>query len=315
MKVNDYLICLVLQDEYFCRPMSKQTEIVFIINPIAGVQKYSNIEDLLMEYLSPVWKPVFVKTRQQGHAQQIVLAYLTKGVKNFVAVGGDGTVSEVAAIVCKSNATLGIIPCGSGNGLARTLNIPLKIGDSVACINSKITRKIDVGTISNKYFFCTCGVGFDARIAKKFAKQNTRGLKTYIKTTLKEYFKYKPKTYKLKIDGEKYNRKAFLITIANAGQYGNNVYIAPKSEIDDGFLEVCIIKPFPLVISVFIGIRLFTKFIHGSKYLETVRGRKIEFRNIKNRQFHIDGDPIKLKGPVHINIIPKALKVFAPKKR
>jgi diacylglycerol kinase (ATP) len=293
--------------------MSNKTKIAFIINPIAGRRKHHNIVKVLKQGLGDVWKPLFLETQYSGHAGELVLEHVARGVKYFVAVGGDGTVSEVATSVFKSGAKMGIIPCGSGNGLARTLKIPLRIDKAVAALNPQKLKKIDVGTINEHYFFCTCGVGFDAKVGRKFAKQETRGLRTYVKTTLQEYFNYNAKKYKLKIDGTKVNKRAFLITFANAGQYGNNAYIAPNAKIDDGILDICIFKPFPLYRSLGLGLRLFMRNIDKSRYLEIIQGRTIVLKR-KNKKvpFHIDGDPVKLVEPVQIDIIPRALEIMVP---
>ena len=294
--------------------MKKKTKIVFVVNPIAGRRKADNIEGLIVSNLNGNWDPIIIETKKSGHAGEIVLEQLSRGIVNFVAVGGDGTVSEVASVAFKAGANMGIIPCGSGNGLARTLGIPMKVDKAISVLNNGLLRKIDVGTLNSHYFFCTCGVGFDAKIGRKFAKQSTRGFRTYVRTTLMEFRNYKSKKYKLKIDGKKLSRQAFLVTIANAGQYGNNAYIAPKAKIDDGILDVCIFKPFPIHISIMLGIRLFTRNIDKSKYLEIKKGRTIEFRKDKKYSFHIDGDPVKIRGPVHIDVIPQALSVFVADK-
>lgn len=292
--------------------MSEKVKVAFIVNPIAGRRKSSDMPGLIGAAIGSHIDPVLLETRYKGHAGELVHEYLAKGIVNFVAVGGDGTVNEVACEVFKADASLGIIPCGSGNGLARTLKIPLKPEKAVEVISKMYKTQIDVGVINSNYFFCTCGVGFDAKIGKKFAKQNTRGFITYVKTTIREYFRYSPKKYILKIDGTKYTRKALLITIANAGQYGNNAYIAPHASLCDGVLEVCVLKPFPLIKSVALGIRLFRKNVDKSKYLEIVEGRSIVFKKKKKRQFHIDGEPIKLEGPVNVGVIPAGLKVITP---
>jgi diacylglycerol kinase (ATP) len=292
--------------------MNKRVKIVFIINPIAGKRRHKNIQELLSKNLNSEWDPVFIETKYSGHGGELVMEFVTEGVNNFVAVGGDGTVSEIATAAVKTGSTLGIIPCGSGNGLARSLKIPMKPEKAMTCINQNLTRKIDIGTINQHYFFCTCGVGFDAKIGRKFAKQDTRGFNTYVKTTVNEFLKYKAKKYKLKIDGKKLNRKAFLVTVANAGQYGNNAYIAPKALLNDGLFEVCIFKPFPFYKSLFLGLRLFFRNIDKSKYLEIHQGKSIVFRKNKIYSFHIDGDPIKIQGPVRVDIVPQALQVFAP---
>lgn len=291
--------------------MTGNKEIGFIINPIAGRRKHRDIESYIAGKLDSKWIPHFATTERAGHAKELVAGFLAKGITHIVAVGGDGTVNEVACIVFEANATLGIIPCGSGNGLARSLKIPVNIDGAINCLNGNNHRSIDVGAINDKKFFCTCGVGFDAKIGRKFAKQKKRGFATYVKTTIKEYTRYSPKRYKIKIDEKKVVRKAFLVTIANAGQYGNNAFIAPKAEMDDGVLEVCVLKPFPFIKSIALGFRLFAKTFDRSRYLEIIQGRTVVFKKKKKWKFHIDGDPVKLKGPVKIDVIPSSLKVIA----
>ncbi len=292
--------------------MAAKTKIVFIINPIAGTRKVPNLENLAAKLLDDNWKLQFMRTEFAGHSTQIVKKKLKKGVKHFVAVGGDGTVNEVASELVGTKACMGIVPCGSGNGLARSLKIPLKPERALQCISQGLSRQIDVGQINGKYFFCTCGVGFDAKIGKKFSEQSTRGFHTYIKTTLREYLTYRPKKYKIKIDGEKKSTRAFLITVANAGQYGNNAYIAPKAQIDDGKLEVCILKPFPHRHTFGLGMKLFTRNMDKSKYLDLQSCTSLVFCKKKMFDFHVDGDPIKLVGPVRIEVIPNGLNIIAP---
>lgn len=291
--------------------MDRKTPIGFIINPIAGNRKQKDIVGFIKAKLRSEWAPEFAVTKKAGHAKELVRDFLAKGITHIVAVGGDGTVNEVACVVFAANGVLGIIPCGSGNGLARSLNIPMNTERAVQHLKVGGKRNIDVGTINKHYFFCTCGVGFDAKIGRTFAKQKTRGFITYVKTAIKEYFNYKPKRYKIQVDGSTFVRTAFLITIANAGQYGNNAYIAPKAEMDDGILEVCVLKPFPIIKSLVIAIRLFAKNFDRSRYLETIQGRSIEFKKKKKWKFHIDGDPVSLKGPVKIEVIPQGLSVLA----
>ncbi len=295
--------------------MNSQEQIAFIINPIAGRRHKINLQKVIESKLDQeVWLPVFCYTERQGHAGELVDECVEKGIKFVVAVGGDGTVNEVATAALRYGASLGIIPMGSGNGLARFLKIPLKVNHAVRCINQKNVRAIDVGSIQEKYFFCTCGVGFDAKIGRKFAEQKKRGFASYIKTTVAEFNKYKSKTYKIKVDGEKVKRTAFLITIANAGQYGNNAYIAPRAQIDDGKLELCIFKPFPWYMSLLLGIRLFSKTIDKSKYIEIYQANTIEFSKEKSWKFHVDGEPVKIHGKPKIKILPKSLMILTPNK-
>ncbi len=292
--------------------MKQKEQIIFIINPSAGRQRRNkNLEEVILSEVDPKkWSPEIIFTEYPGHAREIVSAGKENGVKYAVAVGGDGTVNEVASACLKNNIKLGIIPCGSGNGLARELKIPLNSREAVRCINKGQSRVIDAGSINGAHFFCTCGTGFDALIGHKFAKQKKRGFSTYVKTAIKEFFGYSPKKYTVKIEGDKIKRHAFLITAANAGQYGNNAYIAPGAEIDDGLLDICLLEPFPWHKAVSLGARLFTSTIDKSRYLEIIRSKKVVLTQKKKFKFHIDGDPYKFKGPVKIEIVPAALNVI-----
>jgi diacylglycerol kinase family enzyme len=169
-----------------------------------------------------------------------------------------------------------------------------------------------VGKVNNRFFFCTCGTGFDARVGKIFYKLGGRGFMNYLRTVIREFISYKPKKYKIHIDGKKYKQKAFLVTIANAGQYGNNAYIAPEAKIDDGLLDICILRPFPRFKSVILGLRLFNRTIDKSRYLDVFRGREIIIRRKKKIQMHLDGEPVKMKHHVYVSIVPESLKVIVP---
>lgn len=312
LKVNDIFLLLVQWQYYFCIQMKSTEKIAFIINPKAGKKNKTNIEELVGKNLdSDQWKSKFFYTEFGGHARELVFECVGNGYQTIVAVGGDGTVNEVATSVFQAGVTLGIIPIGSGNGLARSLGIPLQKTDAIKLLNANKIREIDVGAINKQYFFCTCGTGFDARIGHRFAKSKTRGFISYIKTVIREFNKYRPKKYKIKIDNQKIKQKAFLITIANAGQYGNNAYIAPEAQIDDGSFDISVLKPFPWYISPFLGIRLFAKNINKSRFTDTYRGHSVEFLKKKKYKFHIDGEPVKYNGRIKIDIIPHGLKVIS----
>jgi diacylglycerol kinase (ATP) len=294
----------------------EKEKMVFIINPVSGTGKTANMESLIKNQTSlmtPV--PEIITTRYKGHANKIVKKSIKKGIKKFIAVGGDGTVNEIASELMGKKAVLGIIPNGSGNGLARHLGIPLKTELAMDVINSGKIKRIDAGKVNNKYFFCTCGTGFDARIGKEFDKLNGRGFVNYLRTVLREFINYRPKKYKIRIDGKKNKQKAFLITIANAGQYGNNAYIAPGAVIDDGLLDICIVKPFPVFKSLFLGLRLFNRTIDKSKYTEVCKGREITIQRDKKIRMHLDGEPVKMKNHVRVTIMSKSLRVIVPASR
>ena len=246
-------------------------KILFLINPISGTLNKKQLPEIIQKLINKdVFDAEIVITKYKGEATEIVRQKLIDGVRYFVAVGGDGTVNEIAKSLINTQATMGIIPVGSGNGLARHLQISLKPELAIQTINQKNFLAIDYGLINNAPFFCTCGVGFDALIGEKFAQCKGRGLSNYVKTTIREYFNYEPELYQITIDDERtIERQAFLITFANGSQYGNNAYIAPGADISDGQLDMCILSPFKLYKAPGIGIRLFSKNIDKSSRRET----------------------------------------------
>lgn len=287
--------------------------ITFIINPVSGAKRRENIENNILKNLNlQVFEPEIIKTKYKGHATRIAKKALKKGVKKIIAVGGDGTINEIASALVGTRCALGIIPNGSGNGLARYLGIPVIHHEAVKLLNNGIVKKIDTGKINHSYFFCTCGIGFDAHVGKVFDKLEGRGFINYLKIVLKEYFTYSSKKYKFSIDGKKYKERAFLITFANAGQYGSNAYISPGARIDDGLLDICVMKPFPKIKSLLLGFRLFNRTIDKSQYLRVFRGREITIKRKKNYTIHIDGDPVKMKKNIKVGILSKALRVIVP---
>lgn len=183
-------------------------------------------------------------------------------------------------------------------------------------INQNSTMLIDAGRINDAWFFCTCGIGFDAKVGYKFSKINERGLFGYIKTIVQEFNKYNIKRYNFSIDGAKYKRKAFLITVANASQYGNNAYIAPRADISDGLLDICIVNPFPRWKVIFLILRLMRGSIIHSEYYEYIRAKSIQFKRPKKKYIvHYDGEPIKIKREkIIVEIVPNILKVIVPEK-
>jgi YegS/Rv2252/BmrU family lipid kinase len=286
---------------------------IFIINPIAGTSQKTNILDVINKSFTPEEYEVFYTTKG-GHAYELAEEKVAEGYRSIVAIGGDGTVNEVASALVKTPCRLGIIPAGSGNGLARHLGIPLTAADAVKILKNAKTKIIDVGQVNGRYFFCTCGTGFDAKVGKTFANDPRRGMMSYVRATIHQYINYSPKKYILKTGHKKIALKAFLVTFANSGQYGNNAYIAPNAIIDDGFLDLCVLRPFPKSSTLELGLRLFFKNIDQSPYLEVMRVTRATLKR-KNKQkitMHIDGEPVVLNRKIKVNIIPQSLNVMIP---
>ena len=290
--------------------MAKQI-ISFIINPISGTRKKDSWPEMIYRNMDTSRFDVRIFfTERAGHASELAHQQIEEGIRYIVAAGGDGTVNEVARAVRDTPAAMGIIPCGSGNGLARHLHIPLKLADALKHINYASVVSIDYGVVNDNPFFCTFGVGFDAHVSQSFAMSKKRGFWTYVFSIVRELFKYRSRKYKLKIDGNKLKAKAFTVTIANASQFGNNAYISPHADIADGNLDVCIISPFPRFKVAFLACRLLRKSIHKSRYYRMIRGKKIMIKRKHEGEAHLDGDPYMMGKKLKIKIVPQGLKVL-----
>lgn len=296
--------------------MHPKSKVVFIINPIAGIRQKEYIRQSIGQRF-PVDAAEVVYTTYPGHAFEIATDKIAQGCKAIVAVGGDGTVNEVASALVNTDCALGIIPAGSGNGLARHLRIPVQVPDALAVIENHRIQEIDAGKVNGRYFFCTCGTGFDASVGKKFASDSRRGMLSYVRAIIHQYITYSPKAYILKTSNTRIRLKAFLVTFANSGQYGNNAYIAPNAVIDDGMLDLCILSPFPKTSTITLGLRLFFKNIDQSPYLEVMRIKKASLRRKgrKKIQIHLDGEPVTMRGKLKIRVVPSAIRVMVPIRR
>ncbi len=287
--------------------------ILFIVNPFSGRGIPKNLSDrITRSFQNSRFVPVLALTEKPGEATEVAHTYLKKGVNKIFAVGGDGTVNEVAKALVNSDVTMGIIPIGSGNGLARHLRIPLDVTKAARTMYRQKIALIDYGLANEHPFFCTAGLGFDAQVGARYGNLTKRGFRNYVKATVSEYLNYQPGFYKLRDNGYSMEKEAFLITIANASQFGNNAYIAPEADITDGLLDVTIISPFPRFMAPSIGIKLFTKKLGKSKYVEMFRVRSLEIQQQEPKYIHLDGEPQWVKEPIKFSIKPLGLKVYVP---
>ena len=284
-------------------------KIAFVINPNAGVKKKINIIEFIKEHFPKTIAYDFIVWKNKDDFESVKQQILSGNYNIVVACGGDGTVNQVSSVVTHTTMALGIFPLGSGNGLARSNRIPLDLKQALQIIERGTTKQIDGATINGNPFFCTAGIGFDAHIANEFAASTKRGFVTYFTTTIKEFFSYSPSLYKITIDGKIIETKAFLITVANAGQWGNDVYIAPEAELSDGILNVSILKPFSNFAIPMIGVKLFSKKIHTSINLISEKGKNIDIEFKGELPVHFDGEPIRVSNKLSIAIMPLALHI------
>lgn len=288
--------------------------IAFIINPISGTINKQKIPVFISRELDKnIFEPEIVFTRYAGHATKLALEFIERGFDYIVAVGGDGTVNEIAFVLKHTSVALGIVPIGSGNGLARHLGISMNVKKAIRQLNHSEVSEIDYCLLNNKPFFCTSGVGFDAFISQEFDNVKKRGSYTYLKKIFKGFFNYKPQSYTLIVEGEKQETPAFLITFANASQWGNNAHIAPKASLKDGLFDVTVVKSVPFFLALWLSIGLFTKTFGDNKYIKTFRAKSISVVKDEDMPFHLDGEPLGKTSEIHVNIVPGGIKVFCQK--
>lgn len=284
---------------------------VFIINLISGTSDKAAIPGLIDQYLNKTqFEYEIAVTQYAGHASEIAAKAKDDGVDVVVAIGGDGTVNEVARAIVHSSTALGIIPCGSGNGLARHLLLPLNVRKAIEVINRCKIRQLDYGIINDYPFFCTCGMGFDAFVSMKFAEAGKRGPITYVENVLREGLKYKPETYTIEDDNGTLQYKAFLISCANASQYGNNAYIAPQASMSDGLMDVIIMEPFDVFEAPQISIEMFSKTLDKNSKIKTFRTRHLHIHRDKPGVIHYDGDPVMTGADIDVELKPKGINII-----
>lgn len=294
--------------------MTSRKNILFIVNPISGTQGKTAIVSLI-EKLTDRSKYNYQISRTQyaGHAFELAREAAQCGTDIVVAIGGDGTINEIGRALIHTNTALGIIPCGSGNGLARHIGIPMDPKKAIQLINEGMTACIDYGKIDGHPFFCTCGVGFDAFVSMKFANSSKRGPLTYLEKMLHESLTYKPEVYTIENSEGTIQRKAFLITCGNASQYGNNVYITPQASLIDGLMDITILEPFTVLDVPAIAYQLFNKTIDQNSRIKTMRTQKIIIHREHEGVFHFDGDPMMGGKTLEVEIVARGLNIIISK--
>ena len=288
---------------------NEKKTIVFIVNPISGTKSKAQLPQLIDQCIDPSrFNSRIVQTEYAGHAAEIAKQCVADGIDICVAVGGDGTVNEVARSLVHSDTALGIVPCGSGNGLARHLCLPMNMKKALDIINLGQTDHFDFGVINDQPFFCTCGMGFDAFVSLKFAEAGKRGLTTYVENVLKEGLTYKPDTYTVEDESGTHQYKAFLIACANAAQYGNNAYIAPGASMQDGVMDVIVMEPFNVIEAPTLAVDLFAKTLGNNSHIKTFQARSIHIHREREGAVHFDGDPIRMGTDIDVHMEHLGLK-------
>lgn len=288
-------------------------KIHIIINPVSGTTRKKHVADKAKEILDPERFDIEVNlTEYSGHGFELAAKAVADGANYVVAVGGDGTVNEIGRALLNTDCALGIIPLGSGNGLARDLHISTNLEKALSIINDEKVITMDYGKANDRIFFCTCGVGFDALVAGKIKGLKDRGLKMYMETMTTTFFKYNPEVYEVVTPQGTIRDKFFLVTCANTGQYGYNAYIAPHADVQDGQLSISILKPLNLLDTPILGLQMFSKTLEKNKKLIAFKTSEITIRRTSAGLMHLDGDAFIMDKDIHVRIYPKGLKVLVP---
>ena len=285
-----------------------------IINPISGTGSKKSIPELLGQAYSSADGELFLTyTKAAGHAEELARRAAKEGFEEVIAVGGDGTVNEVARALLGTNTALGIVPKGSGNGLARSLGIAMNSEEAIRQLSTGRRICIDSCTMDGRPFFCTCGMGFDAAVSHAFAEASSRGPVTYFRTMIEEYRDFQAENYHITLDGERsFDTEAFVLVAANATQYGNNAYIAPEADLADGFLDLALIRPFPGIEAAFVLGDLMLGRLSNNKYYHAERARELIIERPSPGVIHLDGEPCHAGERVEVRLIPQSLHVIIP---
>lgn len=292
--------------------MSKK-RILFIVNPISGhrdKRKFGEEAAAVLDDGNITYEIVF--TERAGHATQ--LAAEAAGDYDIVAaVGGDGTLNEVARGLLHSGTAMAVIPCGSGNGLARCLHLPLKTSEAIRLLRDGKVERIDTGTVNGKLFLSVAGIGLDAQTAEDFARDPRRGFIPYAHYATNNYFHLKPETVRITFDGRKtLTCSPMLVTFANSNQYGYNAVIAPHASLQDGLLDTCILSRPPLpLIPAFVGM-LMHGHLDRSRYLTEIQSAHITVERPSAGVVNIDGEPVMMEAVLEVKVLPQSLRVVVP---
>lgn len=290
-------------------------KIYIIVNPVSGVSNKKNIETKVNSILDKDKFDIkILKTEYAGHGYELARQAALDGIDYVVAVGGDGTVNEIGRGIMNTDTTMGIIPLGSGNGLARDLHISRNVDKALQIINEGYTIEMDYGMANDRTFFCTCGIGFDADVAYKVAEKKNRGLMMYLREMTDIFFKKDPENYEVNSPEGNYKGDMFLVTCANTGQYGYGAYIAPHADVQDGLLAVSMLSPITLMNVPKIAVQMFNRTLDKNNKLTELLTPEVHIKRKTDGPMHLDGDSYIEGKEIHVRIIPKGLKVIVPEK-
>ena len=283
-----------------------------IVNPISGVGRQKKIERILDENLNKdLFDHTVRYTEHIHHGTELAREGAMQGFDVITAVGGDGSVNDVISGMYGSDATLGIIPCGSGNGLARCMKIPLTPALAIRVLNQDNVGSIDTIVLNDKYYIASiAGVGFDAFIARLMKSAKLRGFSAYLNLILREYPSYESKDYTLVIDGKEIHRKAWFTTFANSNQFGSNAAVAPQAKLDDGLIDISIVDKIPIGHVAITGPLVYANHFELSQHVEMFKAHEVHVSGNVDCWVNIDGEGENVGTELHFVNHQQSLKIM-----
>ena len=304
----------VIKNEFLAH-LLRPRRIVFIVNPKAGTNLQKHIRDSVDKHLNHkkfeygIWQ-----TERSGHAADLASKALDEGYEIIVAVGGDGSVNEVASVLMGTETVLGIIPAGSGNGLAMHLGYGRDVDEAIKKINTAEVKTIDAGTMNGRPFINIAGVGFDGLVSNMMIGSHWRGFLPYFLKSVEAGLHYTARDCRIELDDKTLEMKCFAISIANGPMYGYNFQIAPDARLDDGLFEVVILKDAPRW-QYFAAIpAMLNNKIYEAEFVEHYAARRVKISAEGENHVHLDGEGLVVSGDLNFEMKPAALKVLVPSK-
>ncbi len=288
-------------------------KVLFLVNPRSGVRRRDNISALIGDSCRELATDHNLQLcERKEDLDEIIANAEREGFEIIYAVGGDGTVHEIAKRLIGRNLTLGILATGSGNGFARHLGLPASPRDSLAACHRGATITVDTAEVNGQPFLGVLGLGLDAVIAARFASSEIRGMRTYLAEGLRAFREFAPETYEITIDGQVSRRSAYVVAVANSSQYGNNARIAPFASLQDGLLNLVTVADVSIFSAPMLLVRLFNGTLNKSSRVSVSEGREIVIRREGPGPAHLDGEPVELPAELHVRVRPRSLKVLVP---
>ncbi|MBN8576641.1 MAG: YegS/Rv2252/BmrU family lipid kinase [Cytophagales bacterium] len=293
---------------------TENKKVLFIVNKYSGTGYKPAVEGRLLTFCQEAGLEAHLEfTQGRGHATELATeAARSKKFSVVYAMGGDGTVNEVAKGVLNTQQVMGIIPKGSGNGLARHLGIPLNLTRTAGYLHSDKIIEMDSFSVNDHLSVNVSGIGFDAHIAGLFGKNGKRGLANYARLVLQEFVRYQEFTGEIIIDGAEVKEKIFVVAFANSSQFGNNARIAPHASVCDGELDINFVRKVPFVHAAGFARKMFSGQLSKSRFVKIVKGKEVKLRFIKPMAFHLDGEAMPPASEFVVKINPGSIRLLIP---